>query len=147
MTRLFADPDWQCRNWIRDIVAHHAAENAHLQRAAAAKGYGMTLADQSKYARPFPGTVQINAPNLNSGAAGTSPTAAADEGNASAPSRAPLSVGPWLLLGMMLLAGLLGTAGGGLVAYVLSRGETARIHVFWGDEEITPDKPATAAAE
>lgn len=159
---LFTDPDWQARNWIRDIVAHHAAENAALQRAAAAKGYEMPLAEQARYARPFPGTTMINAPNLNAGS-GPSPTpaagAAAVDAALGAPARglAGLAIGPWALAGLMGLSSVLGAGAGGVGLALASRlwappappaavGE-AEIRVFWGDQEITPEAPAEAETQ
>lgn len=151
MPLSFADPDWQARAWFREILAHHHAENSQLQRAAAAKGYEMPLAEVEKYARPFPGTVMVNAPNLNSGPApaAAAATAAADVAREPPPG---LRGGPLALAGLMAASSILGAGAGGvgvaLAARLLARppaDAAAQVRVFWGDEEITPQRPAEAS--
>lgn len=69
---------------LQDVFIDNAAKNAHLQRAAAATGYGF---DPDKYTRPFPGsntTTIINMDGNGGGSSGTQtkkPTDQSSDGN------------------------------------------------------------------
>lgn len=149
----FVDPDWQARAHLRDVLIHHHAENSFLQRAAAAKGYEMTLEQAAKYARPFPGTTMSTTTTNILGDGPTQGARIPDRGiGGDSAGAAPTTrrSSPLPTLALMGLAAL-GGAGGGLLLSRVGQQTidpaAADIRVYWGDQEITPERPGEAVTE
>lgn len=121
----------EARGWLRDVFAWQYAQLSNLLGSVAAKGFGM----DPKCYQPFPGTSQTYNVSAQS-------------------SRSSLPA----ILAASALSGLAG-AGGAAAVGALLRGEPtaavqpaaasgeAEIRVYWGDQEILPERPAQAVTE
>lgn len=128
----------QSKEHLHDVWLDDFAQKAHILRTATALGYGL---DPDKYSRPFPGTQ-------------TSTTSSVEVQRTS-------GVGKMLAVALAGAtgAGVLGTglAGAGLAAWLALKSATtpaasdralsdaearARVRIFWGDSELTPEAPA-----
>jgi hypothetical protein len=126
------------KNWLTTIVLHDVAEKMNICRAGQAKGFGLSL---EQFARPFPGTTS---------------NVTIQQQTEPAKSGAAISGMARLLVAAILSAVLACPVGGAIgagLAWWLLRGTrpasqpaegVAKIQVFWGDEEIVPNKPAEA---
>lgn len=124
----------QARSWLRTWFAWHVKELGNMTGRAAAKGFGMA---PESY-QPFPGTTQTSY-TLNA------PTPAPAVAAAAATATRRL----WPAIAAAALTGLGGAGVGALVAkYLGSSAEAdAQIRVFWGEQEITPERPGQAVTE
>lgn len=109
----------QTRSWLRDIFAHDYAQKAHLLRKVMERGYGMSDCTQ-----PFPGTQTTTTIQC-------------------APRR---SLWPAAAAAAAAVGGL-GLGALAVQYYASARQADAQIRVYWGDTEITPQRPAEAMSE
>lgn len=131
----------QSKAHLHDVWLDDFAQKAHIMRTATALGYGL---NPEQYSRPFPGTQTSSSVEVKQTSSGVGKVVGA------------------ALLGLagagVIGTGLAGTALAAWLALQAARGPAtvsdradseaearARVRIFWGDSELTPEAPALEA--